>query len=93
MPPTANARDAANPATGDPYNVLYSFKGGENGSQPFGTLLDVNGTFYGATGLGGNPKCYGKAYGCGTLSTVTSGGQQRVLYRFKPPGGVNPTAA
>ncbi len=74
----------------DPYSVLYSFKGAKNGFAPFGALLDINGIFYGATGLGGNAKCGGKAYGCGTLFAVTDTGRQHVLYSPKPPAGVNP---
>jgi uncharacterized repeat protein (TIGR03803 family) len=34
-------------------DVLYSFTGGADGATPIGTLLDVNGTFYGTASAGG----------------------------------------
>jgi uncharacterized repeat protein (TIGR03803 family) len=71
------------------FNVLYSFKGGENGHSPIGGVTMVQGLFYGGTSIGGSPKCNGKAYGCGTIFSLTSTGHQSVLYRFAPPGGLN----
>lgn len=60
--------------------LLYSFKGGSDGEGP-GSLTNVNGTLYGATGLGGNEDCYSS--GCGTIFKVTISGKEQVLYRFK----------
>jgi uncharacterized repeat protein (TIGR03803 family) len=34
--------------------VLYAFKGGSDGYQPIGGLVNVNGTLYGATARGGH---------------------------------------
>jgi uncharacterized repeat protein (TIGR03803 family) len=83
--------DARGPATAtSAYNVLYNFKGGKDGKSPSGNLINVDGTFYGTTELGGNTICYGLAYGCGVVFSTTSGGEERVLYRFKPPGGFYP---
>ncbi len=82
--------NAITPSTRNPYYLLYSFKGGENGNGPLGSLLDLNGLLYGATLWGGSTACYGKAYGCGTIFTMTLHGGQHVLYRFKPPGGFFP---
>jgi len=56
--------------------VLYSFKGGSDGASPIGPLLNVNGTFYGTTGIGG-------AYNMGTVFSITPGGTETVLYSFK----------
>ena len=44
--------------------VVYSFKGGEDGSDPSSALLDVAGTLYGTTGVGGT-------FGKGTVFAVT----------------------
>ena len=58
--------------------VIYSFKGGSDGSHPIAGLLDVGGTLYGTTSQGGN----GHAC-CGTLFAVSTSGNERVFYRFK----------
>jgi uncharacterized repeat protein (TIGR03803 family) len=61
--------------------VLYSFKGTPNdGANPAAGLIDVNGTLYGTTSLGGHA-CYG--YGsCGTVFKVTTAGLETVLHTF-----------
>ncbi len=61
--------------------VLYRFKGGADGASPQGDLIDVGGTLYGTTILGGGSGCYSGA-GCGTVYAVTTGGDEKVLYRF-----------
>lgn len=84
------------PTTSSSYNLLYSFKGshdGQDGNEPTSGLLDVNGTFYGTTSIGGDPSCYGFVNGCGTVYTITSAGVEHVFHRFKLPGGVNPDNA
>ena len=66
--------------------VLYSFAGPPDGSGPFGNpdLLNVNGTLYGTTHDGGTPHE-------GTVFTVTTSGQEAVLYDFKGhPDGAAP---
>jgi uncharacterized repeat protein (TIGR03803 family) len=46
-------------------SVLYRFKGGRDGMQPYGSLIfDQAGNLYGTTALGGNASCY---HGCGTV--------------------------
>jgi len=61
-------------------HILYSFTGGNDGSVPDGPLtLDGNGTFYGATFLGGTA-------GAGVvfkLSRTSTGVQETVLYNFQ----------
>lgn len=79
--------------------VLYSFTGGSDGELPSGRLIDVNGTLYGTTQNGGGASgchyTHGLLYGCGTFFSVTTSGQEAVLYRFvnvsdgiQPVGGL-----
>lgn len=62
--------------------VLYDFKGGADGCNPSGGLIDVNGTLYGTTAFGGRTGCYGGKYGCGTVFSITTSGQESVLHTF-----------
>jgi len=70
------------------YKSLYSFKGVPDGATPYaGGLIDVNGTLYGTTRLGG-------ATGIGTVFKVsTSDGTESVLYSFHGTQGAFPSAA
>ncbi len=61
-------------------SVLYSFAGGKDGSDP-NSLIDVNGTLYGTTLVGGGTGCP-LHDGCGTVFSVTTTGKESVLYRF-----------
>ncbi len=62
--------------------VLHSFKGGSDGAYwPQSKLLDVNGTLYGTTYLGGGSGC-SYYHGCGTVFSVTTAGLEKLLYRF-----------
>jgi uncharacterized repeat protein (TIGR03803 family) len=69
--------------------VLYSFKGGamKDGQFPQAGLINVKGTLYGTTYLGG-PKQHG------TVFAVTPAGTETVLHRFAPRSGdgANPAA-
>jgi uncharacterized repeat protein (TIGR03803 family) len=62
--------------------VLYSFKAGNDGGSPQGTLVaDRNGALYGTTTFGGG----GCFYGCGTVFKLTKSGSgyiESILYRF-----------
>ena len=61
------------------YQVLYRFRyRGEHGRQPQASLINVNGTLYGTTTIGGS----GCTYGCGTVFSVTTTGGRKVLYGF-----------
>jgi len=61
--------------------VLYSFTGGADGGNPYGTLLgDRAGNLYGTTASGGTS-------GSGTVFKVSSSGAETVLYGFT--GGVD----
>ncbi|HEV3092059.1 MAG TPA: hypothetical protein VGX91_11535 [Candidatus Cybelea sp.] len=52
--------------------MLHSFGGSPDGARPYGGLIDVSGTLYGATVGGGHPKCtVYNATGCGTVFALT----------------------
>ncbi|HEX4013475.1 MAG TPA: choice-of-anchor tandem repeat GloVer-containing protein [Candidatus Cybelea sp.] len=57
--------------------VLYRFKGGSgDGESPYGGLVNVRGTLYGTTYMGG-------ANGNGTVFSITPSGKETVVYSFK----------
>ena len=70
--------------------VLYSFHG-YDGLRPYGGLINVNGTLYGTTQRGGSPGCKN---GCGTVYSITTQGEENVLYNFGSSAndGESPTA-
>ena len=76
--------------------VLYSFQGGNDGAQPYSTLVfDDAGNLYGTTNSGGNgPDCYL----CGTVFKLSPpanpGGSwtESVLYTFDGADGAYPYA-
>jgi uncharacterized repeat protein (TIGR03803 family) len=76
-------RTAARPA----YKLLHSFEGGSrDGEWPVAGLVNVKGTLYGTTRLGG-------ANGYGTVYSITQSGTEKVLYSFKNcPDGSFPFA-
>jgi uncharacterized repeat protein (TIGR03803 family) len=70
--------------------ILYTFQGGEDGSQPTGALIsNGSGTFWGTTLSGGGAYCDNtEGYGCGTVYELTNTNgvwTETVLYAF--PGG------
>jgi uncharacterized repeat protein (TIGR03803 family) len=61
--------------------VIYSFKGGTDGGEPWANLIeDAKGNLYGTTFEGGNSGCEG--YGCGTVFKIAANGAETVLYAF-----------
>ncbi len=74
------------------YSVLYSFKGRpDDGASPVAGLLNVNGTLYGTTYLGG-ADCSSNG-GCGTVFAITPSGNETVLHNFGGLGdGTGPRA-
>ena len=73
--------DSANAKSGE--TVLYSFTGGKDGGSPTSPLImDASGNLYGTTYGGGNPSCSPEGGGCGTAFEVTTGGTEKVLYKF-----------
>jgi uncharacterized repeat protein (TIGR03803 family) len=57
------------------YTSLYSFKGGSDGTNPYAGLVDVNGTLYGTTEIGGTGDD-------GTVFSITTSGAESVLHSF-----------
>jgi len=83
----AGAFAAAHPAKADNESLVYSFKGGTDGSVPAAPLLDVGGVLYGTTSQGG------AGSGAGTVFSLTQAGAKQVLYSFKKtPDGATPSA-
>jgi uncharacterized repeat protein (TIGR03803 family) len=64
--------------------VLHSFAGDPDGAYPDAGLVDVNGTLYGTTYLGGSEECYHVTYpfSCGTVFSITTAGNEKVLHSF-----------
>lgn len=62
-------------------SVLHSFQGGSDGANPNAGLVNVGGTLYGTTFIGGGTGCGG--VGCGTVFRVTPKGVESVLYSFQ----------
>lgn len=81
---------------------IYDFRGGSDGSGPYGALvLGPDGALYGTTIAGGSSACY---YGCGTVYKLTPPASfchsvscpwaETVLYRFTGLGdGLQPTTS
>ena len=66
-------------------HVIYRFRGGTDGSAPYGNLIDVGRTLIGTTSSGGG--C------CGTVFELGRNGRERVIYRFRGgKDGVQPLA-
>lgn len=64
---------------GSKYRVIYSFEGGQDGSNPLGGLVDLNGSLYGTTAMGGSADA-GVVY---ELEKRAGGYKERVVYSFK----------
>lgn len=69
----------------DNYHTLYSFGNGSDGQQPKAGLIDVNGTLYGTT-------CVGGTGGAGTVFSISTAGAEKVLHSFDGVDGANPWA-
>ena len=71
--------------------LIHRFKGGRDGATPYAALLDVGGTLYGTTQLGGGTGCnFGSGFtGCGTAFALAppaaAGGAwtETVLHAFR----------
>jgi len=67
------------------FTSLYSFTGGTDGGQPYGTLIQAsNGSFYGTTSYGG--------VGYGAVFEITSAGKLTPLHSFNISDGEYPNA-
>jgi uncharacterized repeat protein (TIGR03803 family) len=67
------------------FRILHEFGEGarSDGYAPQASLIDVKGTLYGTTWMGGATECVG---GCGVVFSITKTGKQRVIHSF----GVQP---
>ncbi len=64
--------------------TLHSFGKGADGENPTAPLIDLKGTLYGTTAIGGSGKCSGSSFsGCGTVFKITTSGKESVVYSFK----------
>ncbi|HLY05224.1 MAG TPA: choice-of-anchor tandem repeat GloVer-containing protein [Rhizomicrobium sp.] len=73
--------------------VVYSFKDNDDGYEP-NSLINVNGTSYGTTLLGGTGNCtiYAGLTGCGTMFSIAPDGTKTILYNFTGGGhGAGPS--
>jgi uncharacterized repeat protein (TIGR03803 family) len=59
-------------------HILHAFRGGHDGTLPYGKLTLLNGNVYGTTLNGG-------AYGFGTVFEIKPSGTEKVIYAFKGP--------
>lgn len=68
--------------------VLHGFKGSpSDGAEPWAGLVNVNGTLYGTTSVGGANSCRSSNQGCGTVFSITPSGTETVVYSFN--GGMS----
>ena len=67
--------------------VLYSFKGGTDGSFPYSSLTAIKGELYGTTEGGGANICSNLPAGCGTVFEVNTAGTENMLYNLGTDGG------
>ncbi len=72
------------------YRVLYRFKGGFYGDEPFAGLTAARGRLYGSTFDGGRG-CGGQ--GCGVVFSIAPSGVFRVLHRFGGGSNASPEGA
>jgi uncharacterized repeat protein (TIGR03803 family) len=72
--------------------VVYSFKGGSDGAVPKAGLINVTGTLYGTTEVGGGTGCGG--VGCGAVFSIFPDGTNETLWHVFKGGrdGANPIA-
>ncbi len=67
-------------------NLVFSFLGDTNGSDPMAGLISANGALYGTTTQGGK-------YRCGTVFRISKSGSEKVVHNFRNvPDGCFPYA-
>jgi uncharacterized repeat protein (TIGR03803 family) len=87
---------APNSHSGWTESVIYKFKGGSDGDDPWaGLTLDSTGNLYGTTVLGGTGQStFNCLYGCGTVFRLAPGSHgtwtESILYNFTGSDGINP---
>jgi uncharacterized repeat protein (TIGR03803 family) len=77
---------AGRSASTDGYSAIYAFQGtsSNDGSDSLASLVDVNGTLYGTTFVGGQ-------FNFGTVFSISRSGKEHVLYSFANTNGSNGT--
>lgn len=70
-------------------HVLYNFKGYDDGGDPSASLIDVKGILYGPTAYGGTKD----GVDDGTIYSVSTGGNENVLFSFAGTSGAQPYGA
>lgn len=74
---------------------VYSFRGGSDGANPKAGLIEVGGSLYGTTVTGGNVTPFNNSGG-GTVFSITTAGNEKVVYAFNgagnPDDGASPNA-
>jgi uncharacterized repeat protein (TIGR03803 family) len=71
--------------------VLHNFSGPPDGAFPAAGLTNVNGTLYGTTAAGGGAYCsLGGSLGCGTVFSIDTSGNEKVVYEFSGGDGAAP---
>jgi uncharacterized repeat protein (TIGR03803 family) len=64
-------------------NVIYAFTGGNDGQNPFGGVLPLNGKLYGTTTQGGcGTSSCGGACNCGSVFSIDGSGFETQVHRF-----------
>jgi uncharacterized repeat protein (TIGR03803 family) len=71
-------------------SVLYRFAAGKDAARPYAGLIDVSGTLYGTTQIGGKSD---KASNKGTVYAITPSGSETVLHAFDGKDGNDPRAS
>jgi uncharacterized repeat protein (TIGR03803 family) len=99
LPVGPNGGMSTSRVTSNAYALLYSFECEPDGALPRAGLVELNGTFYGATTSGGGAgKCYDR-FGSGTVFALSPSGSESVIYRFQgwsrygEKDGADPTAS
>ncbi|HUD26346.1 MAG TPA: choice-of-anchor tandem repeat GloVer-containing protein [Burkholderiaceae bacterium] len=72
--------------------VLYTFSGGTDGWQPFGSLVrSGDGRVYGTVAFGGpNPSSCNQGLGCGVVFEVDQSGEETTVHAFNGTDGSTP---
>ncbi|MBV9699599.1 MAG: hypothetical protein JO078_05680 [Candidatus Eremiobacteraeota bacterium] len=65
--------------------VFYRFTGPASGARPYAGLIDVNGTLYGTTQIGGHKNL-------GAVFAITTSGSEKMIYSFSGKDGNDPRA-
>ncbi len=67
------------------YTVLYRFNGSKTGARPYAGLIDVGGTLYGTSQVGGK-------HNGGAVFALTTSGSESVVHAFRGKDGKDPRA-